>query len=226
MHYTSLLINAKKDKDKLLVGFIDILYSKLMKFFLNLTVRYSWVLSCEQQIISNNKEKNKNWSLMSSLLGVTDDPRNQILSGYLLNNISLLLSGSRSAWVLETILSRSLSIPIKVEQFVLERLKLDQVQLSKLGIQNTILGNSLYLGHYAEFYQSRVIIKFFNLTLKGYNEYYYGLSLRIQLEKFLDYYLGMGIKYTFEFFVIESEKKTTLNACIPRRLGFNIWLKV
>lgn len=40
VHYTSLLINAKKDKDKLLVGFIDILYSKLMKFFLNLTVRY------------------------------------------------------------------------------------------------------------------------------------------------------------------------------------------
>jgi type VI secretion system protein ImpH len=225
-HYTESIIKAKKEKDTIWLEIINIFYDKIIKLFRDIVQRNSVCLEHEKYLLSHGVYQVKNWSSLVNLTGISTETAKEFKSNFFLNHIGLLLTGSRCAKVLKVILYSYLEVPVTIKEFVHESVKLASEQCSKLGNSNSILGKSLYLGHYADFYQNLITIKIHNLSIKQYNTLLPGLKLRTELENIFDYYLDMQVKYNLVLCLNDAEQATALNLKQPRRLGFNMWLKL
>jgi type VI secretion system protein ImpH len=226
-HYTELLISSFKHKDSSLQNFLDIFYNKIVKLFVKIIQHNNLYLEYEKFLLTNKNALEHNWFSVVNFDGISSKIAAKTIPNILLKYTGLLATSSRPLAVLETILFNYLRHPLLIEQFVTERVKIADDELSKLGKLNVRLGNSLYLGDHAYFYQNKVIIKVFQLHIEQYQLLFSKESqIRKTLDLILDFYLGRNIKYQLTFILIEAERKAWLTHKKEQRLGNNMWLKV
>jgi type VI secretion system protein ImpH len=219
-HYTQHIQDHKKQKDSSLSDFINIFYNRIIKLFINIIKVYDVGPST-----SNFEKQNSNLSGIYNLIGITPSIALKYMPNLLLSYSGALLNASRSALVLENILSCYLRYPVKIEQFIQEKVHLGYAELSMLGKYNSQLGSSLYIGEYAYFNQNKILIKISDLNFNAYSRFVHNKALNKNLDQILRFYVNNHINYEIIFFLLEKEKFTQLIDYVPRKLGVDVWCK-
>lgn len=223
-HYTEYILARSREKDFSFLNFINIFYDKLIKLFIKITTNNIY-LEYEKYILTRKSEVSSNWIFIKNIIGVNQSIVEQNLPTALLKYAGLLVNLSRPVDVLKFILEDYLQLPIQIEQFIKEKQKLKQSELSRLGRTNNNLSESLYLGKYAYFYQNKIIIRIPKLNFQTYDKFLTDHTTQKSLREILNFYLGSNVKYQLIFLVAEQEKMTLLSSSKPRKLGINIWCK-
>jgi type VI secretion system protein ImpH len=224
-HYTEYIITLSKEKDKSLLDFINIFYDKIIKLFIKIIKKSNIYLEYEAHVINQRGYGKQNWAFIYSLIGISHK-NNKVIPDSLLSYAGLLINTSRPSSILKTILINYLQLPVEIEEFIKEKQKLDEKELSKLGKVNNCLTNSLYLGCNAYFFQNKVIIRILDLDLKTYEQFLTDALYRKPLEQILTFYLKDNLSFKIIFLVKDSEKATWLSTKVPRKLGITIWCKI
>ncbi|WPY01671.1 TssG superfamily type VI secretion protein (plasmid) [Candidatus Trichorickettsia mobilis] len=224
-HYTEMIIEGGKVKDRELLDFIDIFYDKIIKLFLNIIKKYDIHLGYESYVLGGKSNSIHSWLPLTNLIGVSKKIADKAIPGFLLNYLGLLLNSSRSGYNLKIILSNYLALPVEIQQFISESITLDKRECSKLAKINNQLGVTLYLGQKAYFYQNRIKIIIGPMNLSIYSQLVIESEVRNTLNQILDFYLGAEIKYQLFFLLLDKDKPTQLSSNKVKLLGKNIWLK-
>lgn len=219
-HYTEYIQECKKYKDTTLLDFTNIFTNKLIKLFAEI------IKLANLEFIHSDVDRQISYlSLFQSLIGVMPAIGSKLVPDKLLAYAGILTQVSRSEIGLRIILSNFLGYPIEIEQFVREKIALNNNQLSQLGSSNSILGLSLYLGRNAYFNQSKIVVKVLGLNFTDYSKLIQDDNLQTNLKQIVNFYLDRHISYELIFVVLDQEKVTSLKCCAPRRLGIDVWCK-
>ena len=226
-HYTEYIISSKKQKDYVLLDLTNIFYNRIIQSFVNIIAKNSFIL---ENKISQANSINGNASHLDRLSYLIGMPSkfnfiNKDVPRFLLSYAGLLINRSRPVHVLKSILSHYYKLKIKINQFVEEKIKLECNELSKIGIYNSDLGKSLYLGNNAYFNLNKIEVIFEDLDYKTYKKFIEDKIFTQRLHEILKFYLDKNIKYMLIFLVRDSEKITFINSKSTRRLGLDIWCK-
>lgn len=223
-HYTDYILACSREKDTSFLDFINIFYDSLIKSFIKITENNIY-LDYERYITSKKSYIPKNWLSINNLIGVSSNIAEENLPPVLLNYTGLLINLSRPVAVLKLILSDYLQFPVEIGQFIREKQKLNNCELSKLGKNNHQLSQSLYLGTNVYFYQNKIAITVSDLDYRSYEHLLTDLVIQKSLHQILNFYLEAHVKYQLIFLVAENEKTTRLFVDKPRKLGVSMWCK-
>lgn len=226
LHYSDYILAAAREKDVNLFNFINLFYNKSLYLFTKVLKKHSIYFQYDKYVLTQGKKVPSIWLALSSLIGIAPKTLTSTIPNVLVNYAGLLINSSHSSSALKAIISCYLQLDVEIEEFIPEKLKLEDNELSKLGKNNSNLGISFYLGYHIYFNQNKIIIKIYNLDFKTYDNFLTeGTNRKKELMQILNFYLAKHLKYQLIFLVVESEKLTKLSNSNPRKLGVSVWCK-
>ncbi len=220
-HYTERAIALLKEDDRSMIDFVDIFYNKLMYSLYRILKSSDTVLSF--QIYSLRRASRLPYVVrqVASFVGVQDDIKDL---STMLRYSGVVAMHTRSASILQGMVSAFVKEPILITQFILVKLPIAKANLSQLGRKHCVLNDSLYCGSNAYLYQNKIIIKIKNLTLQKYKKLVAQKRDKSSpLNMLISNYLGRGLSYEVDLRVKESEKLTRYTSHKPLALGIDLW---
>lgn len=240
-HYSELLIQRAKQRDRSLQRFFDLFNHRLVSLFYRASVKYRLPLRYESEQLSRNQHQ--------SLGGTVDEHTHAILSllglgGRHMTNRQCFHDESliyysglfnqqvKTASGLKQIISDYFGVPVVVHEFVGQWQPLiDDVRTRMpypgmpLG-QNACLGQSCMLGSQGWFAQGKVQIQLGPLTREQHRMFAPGSRTSTALNELCRYYLGMERDFDFILQVKRSHivDRVALNHKDPPIMGWSTWL--
>jgi len=236
-HYTEMILQRLKIKDKSLLKFFDLFNHRAISLFYKASIKYRHPFEYERKKLSHNstKEKDTHTQALLSLIGLgtknlekrlyTDDESLLFYSGLLSQNV-------KTSSGLKQILQRHFSIPVEIKEFVGQwqpliddvRTRLTSRALPKG--QNACLSRSAILGKKGWYAQGKIQIILGPLDKKQLHHFSPGTQALKALNEIVRIYAGMECNYDFVIRVKRSDipNKVVLSKKTPPIVGWNTWL--
>ncbi len=223
--YTELILERLRNKDKSLKDFLDIFNHRLISILYRVRKIY------RPGFDFAHPAKSPFSRYFLSLMGLGTEGlqlRMAVKDQALLNYTALLSQKPRSMRNLELILSDYFKTPVKGIQLVGQWLKLDDDQLTRIGLsgQNQVLGQNALLGRRVWDQHEKFNLHFLSLSIDQFLEFLPpGSAYRplYQITKFFS-----GIRFDFEFQLTlnaDEVPRSRLSAKEGPRLGWTSWLR-
>jgi type VI secretion system protein ImpH len=219
-HYTERAIAFLREGDKTMIDFLDIFYNKLM-YSLYRILRYSDVL-LSFQLYALGKEARLPYVVrqVGSFVGVQYEQGMKDMS-MMLRYSGVLAMHSRSACVLQGILSSFIECFVSIDQFILIKTPLPKCEQTRLG-RNSHL--TFYCASNVYLSQSKILITIRNLSIARYRQLVQQKrDQNSPLNRLLSVYLGSRTTYEIILIPKEPEKLTQLLARDTPKLGIDLW---
>lgn len=236
-HYTEMILQRLKIKDKSLLMFIDLFNHRTISLFYQASVKYRLPIEYERKKLTEKsaQEKDSHTKALLSLIGLgtkhlgdrlyTDDESLLFYSGLLNQNI-------KTSTGLKQILQRHFSIPVQIKEFVGQwqpliddvRTRLTSKTLPKG--QNACLSRSAILGRKGWYAQGKIRIILGPLNKQQLHRFAPGTQALKALNEIVQIYAGMECNYDFVIRVKRADipTKVALNKESPPIVGWNTWL--
>ena len=236
-HYTEMILQRLKIKDKTLSNFLDLFNHRTVSLFYQASNKYNLPIEYERKILSPSKSKktNDHSQILLSLIGIGTKNLNNRL--YARDESLFFYSGLLSQRIkttsgLKQILRSYFDIPVDINEFVGQWQELIEDVRTKLpGIenpngQNNCLGKSVMLGRKGWFAQGKINIILGPLTKEQLSIFAPGTKALRALNEFVQLYIGMEYSYDFIIRVkrIDVPKKIKLSSETKPIIGWNTWL--
>jgi type VI secretion system protein ImpH len=223
--YTELLLERLRAGDLALAEFLDLFNHRMISFFYRAWEKYRFPVAYERGLEDRFTE------FLFDLIGMGTRGLRYRLSlpdEGLLAYGGLIAQRPHSASTISAILSDYFGVPVQIEQFTGQWLKLDQENLSRLGIANSRLGLSTVLGRRVWDNQSKFRLKVGPLTYKKFIAFLpVGSAFKpaTELTRLL-----VGLEFDFDLQLILKAPEVpgcvlTTRARRRPRLGWTSWLK-
>ncbi len=223
--YTELLIERRRYKDKTLADFLDIFNHRMISLFYRAWEKYRF------PVVYERGSEDYFTSYLFDTIGMGTKGLQQRLS---FSDKALLLYGGligqkpHSASALAAILSDFFHIPAKIESFTGQWLKLDSESITKLGQENSRLGQDTIVGSKVWDQQSKFRLLFGPLNFQRFKEFLPTGSAyqpTIDLTRLL---VGQELDFDEQLVLKNTEVPTcklTNNKQQGMLLGWTTWLK-
>ncbi len=236
-HYTEMILQRLKMKDKSLLKFFDLFNHRTISLFYQASVKYRLPLEYERKKLTakSAQEKDSHTKALLSLIGLgtknldnrlyTDDESLLFYSGLLSQNV-------KTSAGLKQILQRHFSIPVQIKEFVGQwqpliddvRTRLTSKEHPKG--QNACLNRSAILGRKGWYAQGKIRIILGPLNKKQQKHFAPGTPALKALNEIVRLYAGMECNYDFIIRIKRSDipNKVELSKKSPPIVGWNTWL--
>ncbi len=236
-HYTEMILQRLKVKDKSLLEFFDLFNHRTISLFYQASVKYRLPIEYERKRLTtkSNHEKDAHTKVLLSLIGLgtkyldnrlyTDDESLLFYSGLLSQNV-------KTSTNLKQILQRHFSIPVKIKEFVGQWQPLIDDVRTRLTSkahpkgQNACLSRSAILGRKGWYAQGKIRIILGPLDKDQQQRFAPGTSALKALNEIVRLYAGLECNYDFIIRIKRSDipDKVELNKKSPPIVGWNTWL--
>lgn len=236
-HYTELVLQRLKMKDKSMMRFLDLFNHRTVSLFYQSNLKYKLPLAYEQKklnppLVPNTDSHSK---VLLSLIGLGTGNLSNRLSTKdesLIFYSGLLSQQVRSVSGLQQILQHHFNVPVEIQEFVGQWQDLIGDVLSKLPTKsqpkgcNAQLGKSAMLGSKGWFAQGKIHIIIKPQNKQQLNIFAPGTKSLKALNEIVRLYIGMEHDYDFIIRIKRAEipDKPTLSSETPLILGWDTWL--
>lgn len=235
-HYTELILQRLKLKDRSLSHFFDLFNHRTLSLFYQASVKYRLGVEYERKqmyppIIS---ERDTHTQVLLSLIGLGTrhlDKRQYTQDESLIYYAGLLTQQVRSSSGLAGMLQHHFGIPVQINEFVGQWQELiDDVRTTLPSRQqagrNNCLGRSAMLGRHGWFAQGKFRIILGPLNREQLNRFAPGTSTLKALNEMVQFYTGMEHDYDFVIRVKRADipSKIKMDKRRPSIIGWNTWL--
>ncbi len=236
-HYTEMILQRLKLKDKTLLKFLDLFNHRTISLFSQASTKYRLPIEYERKKLNSDTEtsKNSHTAALLSLIGLGTKYLNNRL--YTQDESLLYYSGLLSHQIktsvgLKQILERHFSIPVEIKEFIGQwQTLIDDVRtrlVSKMlpKGQNACLGRSALIGHKGWYAQGKVQIILGPLDKNQLQKFAPETKTLKALNELVRLYTGLECNYEFIIRVKRSDvpKKIILSKTKPAIIGWNTWL--
>lgn len=237
-HYTELILNRQKQKDKNLEHFFDLFNHRTASLLYQASVKYRLALQYERNELhrSKRKQQSKQTHALLSLIGMGHD---SLCHRLYTSDESLIYFGGlfnqkiRTTTNLKQILRAHFNIPVKVTQFVgqwremIEDVRSRLPDLDNPSGCNACLGRSAMLGKRGWFAQGKIHIVLGPLNKHQLKNFAPGTNSLTALNELVRMYVGMETDYDFIIRIHKNDipDKTCLSSKEPPIIGWNTWLR-
>ncbi|MFT5083368.1 MAG: type VI secretion system protein ImpH [Lentisphaeria bacterium] len=236
-HYTEMILQQLKLKDKSLANFLDMFNHRTTSLFFQASTKYRLPIEYERSQLNKQKSNgdSQHTKALLSLLGLgTAHLRNR---QYFKDESLIYFSGLysqqvKSASNLSQIINHYFGVPINIEGFIGQwqdliddvRARLPDRQ-NRMG-QNVCLGRSTMLGKKGWFAQGKSRIKIGPLNKEQYNKFAPGTDSLKALNEIVKSYIGMEQDYDFVIQVKRADVPNKIKLCKdnPPMMAWNTWL--
>lgn len=235
-HYTELIFQRQKVKDKTLQQFLDLFNHRIISIYYRASVKYHLALQYERyDLFRARTQSSPQTQALLSLIGLGTEgqrDRQYTRDESLLYFAGLFSQKIRTAGNLVQILRSHFKIPVEVNQFIGQWQELiDDVRtrlpdIDNPGGRNAELGRSAMLGKKAWFTQGKIHIILGPLNRQQLNDFAPGTATLKALNELVRMYVGMEIDYEFKIRIFRRDvpEKMKLNIKQPPIIGWNSWL--
>lgn len=233
-HYTELLIERLAGKDRALRDFFDLFNHRIISLFYRAWEKYRFYIGYEHAQHSNKSSDNFG-TILASLMGLGTKG---LASRLPVSDDALFYYGgyfsqtNRSSIGLENILCGYFKLPVQVQQFHGTWLQLDKQSCSRLdgqiGFKKSYaqLGVSTVLGQRVWDVQSKFRLMIGPLSYAQFCELLPIGSMLKPLVRITEFYAGIALSFDIQLILKANEVPfCSLSHEMPRRLGWNSWLK-
>ncbi len=236
-HYTEIIINRLKLKDKSLSNFLDLFNHRTVSLFYQASSKYNLPLEYERKKLNPPKSKSRDdhSQVLLSLIGLGTKNLNNLL--YVRDESLFYYSGLLSQQVkttsgLKQILKSYFNIPVEINEFVGQWQDLIEDVRTRLpgrenpNGQNNSLGRSVMLGRQGWFAQGKINIVLGPLSKDQLTTFSPGTKAIKALNELVQLYIGMEYDYDFIIKVKRSDipEKIQLSSKTQPVMGWNTWL--
>lgn len=236
-HYTEMILQRLKMKDKSLLAFLDLFNHRTISLFYQASVKYRLPIEYERKRLTTkqNPEKDTHTKVLLSLIGLgtkhldnrlyTNDESLLFYSGLLSQNV-------KTSTNLKQILQRHFSIPVQIKEFVGQWQPLIDDVRTRLTSrahpkgQNASLSRSAILGKKGWYAQGKIRIILGPLDKSQQQHFAPGTPALKALNEIVRLYAGLECNYDFIIRVKRSDipNKVELSKKSPPIVGWNTWL--
>jgi len=236
-HYSELILQRLKMKDKSLADFLDLFNHRTLSLFYKAAIKYHLPIEYERSKQQTNSKPvaDNTTQLLLSLIGLGT---NHLTRRQYTNDESLLYYSGlftqqvRSASGLKQILESHFNIPVKIQQFVGQWQELiDDVRTTLPSRtqpkgRNVCLGRSVMLGRKGWYAQAKFHIILGPLSRDQLKRFSPGTQALRAISEMVQYYVGMEHDYDFIIRIKRSDipEKIIMSKSNPPIMGWNTWL--
>ena len=224
-HYTELLVDRVRYKDTALWEFLDVFNHRAISLFYRAWEKHHFPVAYERG------EQDRFTEYLFDLVGMGTHGlrgRMSFRDQALLFYGGLVAQRPHSAGAIQSILSDYLGVPVNVEQFSGQWLKLDDVSLTRLGKANSELGVNAVAGERVWDTQSKFRLKFGPLTFAEFAAMLPVGSAFRPAADFARVLAGLELDFDAQLILKKEEVPTCILTTRARRrpmLGWTAWLK-
>ncbi len=236
-HYTEMILQRLKIKDKSLLNFFDLFNHRTISLFYQASVKYRLPIEYERKkLIANPKqEKDAHTKALLSLIGLgtkhldnrlyTNDESLLFYSGLLSQNV-------KTSANLKQILQRHFSIPVQIKEFIgqwqplIDDVRTRLTSTAQPKGQNACLSRSAILGSKGWYTQGKIRIILGPLNKNQQQHFAPGTPALKALNEIVRLYAGLECNYDFIIRIkrLDIPDKVELNRKSPPIVGWNTWL--
>jgi type VI secretion system protein ImpH len=228
-HYTELLIERMRYKDKALWEFLDLFNHRLISLFYSAWEKYRFPVAYEVARARGGQDGFSEYLFDLVGMGTRGLRRRQSFADeILLFYGGLFAQRPHSASALQAILGDYFQVPARVEQFAGQWLKLEAESLSRLGGANAELGVTSVAGERVWDNQAKLQVRFGPLTLKQFSEFLPNGSAFQPAAELTRLVAGLEFDFDLRLTLKAAEvPNCVLTTGAKRRpmLGWTTWLK-
>ena len=235
-HYTELILQRLKLKDKSLRDFFDLFNHRTISLYFQASVKYNLPIEYERKRLNgHNTEKDLYTKALLSIIGLGTKHLNNRLhtdDESLLHYSGLFSQKVKTTSALKQILQRHFSIPVEIKEFVgqwqdlIDDVRTRLTSKAQPKGQNARLKCSAILGKKGWYAQGKIHIILGPLNLHQLERFAPGTSTLKALNEVVRLYAGLECDYDFVIKVKRSDipNKMILNKKASPIIGWNAWL--
>ncbi len=236
-HYTELLLQRLKLKDKTLAAFFDLFNHRTISLFYQASVKYRLPLEYERNKLNPlpGSATDSHTQVLLSLVGLGTKKLTQRLytrDESLLYYAGLFSSKIRTAHGLSQILQHHFRIPVEIKEFIGEWQDLiDDVRTRMPSVenrrgQNNSLGKSVMLGRKGWFAQAKFHVILGPLSPTQLHQFAPGTATLKALDEIVRLYVNFEHSYEFIMRIRRADipGRIALSKAQPPVMGWNTWL--
>lgn len=236
-HYSELVLQRLKHKDKSLMNFLDLFNHRTISLFYQAAAKYNLPLEYERKQLnpSPGSETDNHTQVLLSLIGLGSrglQRRLHTRDESLLYYAGLFSSKVRSAGGLKQIIRQHFGIPAEIREFMGQWQELiDDVRTRLPGLaaprgQNNRLGRSVMLGRKGWFAQGKIRIILGPLSKNQLHNFAPGTATLKTLDEIVRLYINFEYDYDYVMRIKRTDipERIRLNKYSPAIMGWNTWL--
>jgi type VI secretion system protein ImpH len=221
-HYTRLVMERLKQKDKVLADFLDLFNHRLISLFYRSWVKYRFSTQYESYLL--NKRKDPFTRVLQSLSGQHSSQKYDAPIYY----GGHFSKTTRSVSALTSILSDFLNLPVKIQTFVGQWLQLNVDDRAMIGSRyrgrNNCLGHGVLLGKFCWDRQSKINVEVGPIDYQSYEQLTPGKKKFEAFKKLINSYVPTHL--TIDLLVTVSDPKNIHRKLSDgMRLSQSVWLR-
>lgn len=223
-HYTELVLDRIRHRDTALWGFLDIFAHRAVSMFYRAWAKYRFPVAYE-------RGEREFTSYVFDLAGLGTNGlrgRMDVDDEALLPYAGLIAQKPHTQNTLESIISDQFGVTAKVEQFFGQWLELSAEDITRLGLDNSRLGESAIIGTRIWDQQSKFRVKIGPLKFKQFQAMLPNGSAHKPLLSVIKFVVGFELSYDIQLKLAAKQVPgTVLTTKAVRRpmLGWTTWLK-
>ena len=236
-HYTEMVLQRLKMKDKSLSDFLDLFNHRTISLFYQASNKYKLPIEYERKKLNppTTRTRDDHSQVLLSLIGLGTknlENRQYIKDESLFYYSGLLSQQIKTTSGLKQILSHYFNIPVEINEFIGQWQDLIEDVRTRLpdkeipSGQNNCLGRSVMLGRKGWFAQGKINIVLGPLTKEQLTIFSPGTKAIKALNEIVQIYAGMEYDYDFIIKVKRSDipSKIQLGGKTQSVIGWNTWL--
>jgi len=223
-HYTELVMDRNRHRDTAMWAFLDIFTHRAVSLFYRAWMKYRFPVGYE-------RGEDGFTGYLYDLIGLGTRGlrgRMAIRDEALLPYSGLIAQTPHSANAIENILSDQFQTTAKIDQFSGQWLELEERDITKLGRQNSRLGQSAIVGKRVWDQQSKFRVKLGPMELKKFQGFLPNGSAAAPMRSILDLVVGREFDFDVQLFIETKQVPATIlttRAIRRPQLGWTTWLK-
>ena len=236
-HYSELVQQRLKHKDKSLLDFLDLFNHRTISLFYQASTKYNLPLEYERKQLNPlpGTEGDNHTQVLLSLIGLGSrglQRRLHTKDESLLYYAGLFTSKVRSASGLKQIIRHHFGIPVEISEFIGQWQELIDDVRTRLPSpsaprgQNNQLGKSLMLGRKGWFAQGKIRIILGPLSKEQLPNFAPGTATLKALDEIVRLYINFEYDYDYVMRIRRTDipERIRLNKATPSIMGWNTWL--
>lgn len=236
-HYSELIQQRLKHKDKSLLDFLDLFNHRTISLFYQASTKYNLPVEYERKQLNPppGSDGDNHTQVLLSLIGLGSNGLQHRLhtrDESLLYYAGLFSSKVRSAVGLKQIIGHHFGIPVEIREFMGQWQELiDDVRTRLPGIaaprgQNNQLGKSLMLGRKGWFAQGKVRIILGPLSKEQLSNFAPGTATLKALDEIVRLYINFEYDYDYVMRIKRTDipERIRFSKDSPTIMGWNTWL--
>lgn len=236
-HYSELVLQRLKHKDKSLPGFLDLFNHRIISLFYQASTKYNLPIEYERKKLNPpaGTDTDNHTQVLLALIGLGSrglQHRLHTRDESLLYYAGLFSSKVRSAIGLRQIINHHFGIPVEIKEFIGQWQDLiDDVRTRLPGLavphgQNNQLGRSVMLGRKGWFAQGKIRIILGPLSSKQLHTFAPGTATLKTLDEIVRLYINFEYDYDYVMRIKRTDipERIRLAKKSPTMVGWNTWL--